>query len=86
MDVDFTLIASQIRVGGKRHFHCIVVHVIDDQTTENDEEFQLQLHLNNNTLEARQFMLSPERATIFILDNDSKEGLLLEKYLLSVII
>ena len=68
---------SQVRVGGGRGPQCVEVGINDDQTTEDVEDFQLQLYLNDNTLEAERFVLSPERVTIFIFDNDSKEVVLI---------
>lgn len=64
--------------GGRSSAQCILVGILDDKITEDMEEFQLHLYLNDSHLQAEgQLVLFPDSVTISIIDDDSKSELLM---------
>lgn len=74
MGVDFTLLSPQVTLGGGQgSTQCVVVGIVSDQTTEGIEDFQLQLYLNESNLQETGLVaLTPDTATISIIDDDRK--------------
>ena len=73
MGDDFILLIPQVTLGDKQSTQCIMVGISSDQITEDTEEFQLRLYLNeSNLLERGRVVLSPDTATISIIDDDRK--------------
>lgn len=74
MGDDFTLLMPGVTLGEDQGTtQCVVVGIISDQTTEGTEQFQLKLHLNESNLQEMGLVtLTPDTATISIIDDDRK--------------